>query len=165
MVDFVLAPRLSADLDSAIQNRLIELSRQSTSSTLASAQLFVNQTDYTPLMRSPLAVSIETKVAGASPEEGRLHLGIWTASWYKRMEMLGIDRLPTLPLILVCDHQWSLYFAIDCLDRIEIRGPLQIGMTDHLTRIYALLAVLRLLSTWIDTTFRSWVTNTFITRC
>ncbi|ATY67157.1 hypothetical protein A9K55_000435 [Cordyceps militaris] len=170
MVDFVLAPRLSADLDSAIQNRLIELSRQSKSSALASSQLFVNQTDYTPLMRSPLAISIETKVAGARLEEGRLQLGIWTASWYKRMEMLGIGcgmpdyRLPTLPLILVCDHQWSLYFAIDRLDRIEIRGPLQIGMTDHLTRIYPLLTVLGLLSTWIDTTFRSWVTNTFMPR-
>ncbi|KAK4137026.1 hypothetical protein BT67DRAFT_432735 [Trichocladium antarcticum] len=167
MVDFILAPRLSSELDSAIQNRLIELSRQMKSPALASAQLYLNQTDYTPLTRSPSAVSIETKVAGASLEEGRLQLGIWTAAWYKRMEMLSVGggiqgpQLPTLPLILVHDHQWSLYFAVDRLDRIEICGALQIGMTDNLPNIYQLLTVLRSLGTWIDTTFRSWATDTF----
>ncbi|KAH6628464.1 hypothetical protein F5144DRAFT_594482 [Chaetomium tenue] len=167
MVDFVLSPRLSPGLDVAIQGRLIELSIRAKSAALASAQLNVNQTDYTPLMRSPSAVSIETKVAGASLEEGRLQLGIWTAAWHKRMDMLGVGggmhgpALPTLPLILVHDHQWSLYFAVDRLDRIEVCGALPIGMTDSFPNIYQLLTVLGLLGTWVDTTFRSWATDTF----
>lgn len=167
MVDFVLAPRLSPELDAAIQNKLVEFSMQSRSPALASAQLCLNQTDYTPLTRSPSAISIETKVAGASLEEGRLQLGIWTAAWHKRMEFLGVGggirgpQLPTLPLILVHDHQWSLYFAVDRLDKIEICGALLIGMTDNLPNIYPLLTVLGLLGTWIDTTFRSWATDTF----
>jgi hypothetical protein len=142
MVDFVFAPRLSPDLDVAIQNRLIELSTRAKSTTLASAQLNVNQTDYTPLTRSPSAVSIETRVAGASLEEGRLQLGIWTAAWHKRMEMLGVGggvqgpQLPTLPLILVHDHQWSLYLAVDRLEKIEVYGALPIGMTDSFPNIY-----------------------------
>jgi hypothetical protein len=142
MVDFVFAPRLSPDLDVAIQNRLIELSTRAKSTTLASAQLNVNQTDYTPLTRSPSAVSIETRVAGASLEEGRLQLGIWTAAWHKRMEMLGVGggmqgpQLPTLLLILVHDHQWSLYFAVDRLEKIEVYGALPIGMTDSFPNIY-----------------------------
>jgi hypothetical protein len=142
MVDFVLAPRLSPELDAVIQNRLIGLSTRAKSPALASAQLNVNQTDYTPLTRSPLAVSIETKVAGASLEEGHLQLGIWTAAWHRRMEMRGVGRgmqgpqLPTLPLILVHNHQWSLYFAVDRLERIEVYGALPIGMTDSVSNIY-----------------------------
>ena len=148
MVDFVLAPRLSRELDIAIQNRLIELSIRAKSTALASAQLNVNQTDYTPLTRSPSAVSIETEVAGASFEEGRLQLGIWTAAWHKRMDMLGVGggmqgpQLPTLPLILVHDHQWFLYFAVDRLEKIEVCGALLIGMTDSFPNIYRLLTVL-----------------------
>jgi hypothetical protein len=167
MVDFVLAPRLSRELDAAIQNRLIELSIRAKSTALASAQLNVNQTDYTPLTRSPSAVSIETKVAGASLEEGRLQLGIWTAAWHKHMDMLGVGggvqspRLPTLPLILVHDHQWFLYFAVDRLERIEVCGGLLIGMTDSFPNIYQLLTVLGLLGTWVDTVFRSWTTDIF----
>ncbi|KAL8383527.1 hypothetical protein RB595_010636 [Gaeumannomyces hyphopodioides] len=167
MVDFVFAPRLSPELDVAIQNQLIELSTRAKSTALASAQLNINQTDYFPLTRSPSAVSIKTKVAGANLEEGRLQLGIWTAAWHKRMEMLGVGgrmqspQLPTLPLILVHDHQWSLYFAVGRLERIEICGALPIGMTDSFPNIYQLLTVLGLLGTWVDTTFRSWITDTF----
>ncbi|KAK4042322.1 hypothetical protein C8A01DRAFT_33671 [Parachaetomium inaequale] len=158
---------VTGEVSEGKMNRLIELSTRARSTALASAQLNVNQTDYTPLTRSPSAVSIETKVAGASLEEGRLQLGIWTAAWHKRMEMLGVGggmhgpQLPTLPLILVHDHQWSLYFAVDRLERIEVCGALLIGMTDSFPNIYQLLTVLGLLGTWVDTTFCSWTTGAF----
>ncbi|KAK4119361.1 hypothetical protein N657DRAFT_581839 [Parathielavia appendiculata] len=172
MVDFVLAPDLGSEsqFDSAIQNKLVELAKPMKSSGLISAHLCVNQTDYPPLMRSPAAVTMETKAAGASLEEGRLQLGIWTAAWHKRMETLGVGggkpgpQLPTLPLILTHDHEWSLYFAVDRLDKIDVFGPMQIGMTDNLLNIYQLLTVLGFLGTWIDTTFRSWVINAFCPR-
>jgi hypothetical protein len=102
----------------------------------------VNQTDYTPLLLAPIAVSIETKVGGASLEDGRVQLAVWTAAWHLRMSKLGIGRqsmsghddagettagspaplaneagwtgrLITLPLILTLDHDWTLYFACD----------------------------------------------------
>ncbi|KAK4137954.1 hypothetical protein BT67DRAFT_447641 [Trichocladium antarcticum] len=169
MVDFVLAPDLGAEseLDAAIQNKLVELAKQMKSSGLVSAYLCVNQTDYPPLTRSPAAVTIETKIAGASLEEGRLQLAIWTAAWHRRMETLGVGggkpgpQLPTLPLILTYDHQWSLYFAVDRLDKIEVVGPMPIGMTDNLPNIYQLLTVLGFLGAWVDTTFRAWVINAF----
>ncbi|KAL2201520.1 hypothetical protein P885DRAFT_65755 [Corynascus similis CBS 632.67] len=152
MVDFVLAPHLGSksELDIAIQNKVVELAKQMKSSGLVSAHLCINQTDYPPLMRSPAAVTIETKVARASLEEGRLQLGVWTAAWHRRMEMLGVG-----------GRKWSLYFAANRLDKIEIFGPMQIGMTDNLPNIYQLLRVLGFLGAWIDTTFRSWVINDF----
>jgi hypothetical protein len=145
MVDVVLAPNLASDpaLDSAIQTRLLQLAKQMKPPGLASAFLCVNQTDYHPLTRFPAAITVETKVAGGNLEEGRMQLGIWTAAWHRRMETLGITTgrtsplpLPTLPLILTYDHEWSLYFAVDHVERIDIYGPMPIGMTDNIPKIY-----------------------------
>lgn len=44
----------------------------------------VNQTLYPPLQYSPIACSIETKVAVAA-QDPMLQLGIWVAAWHKRM--------------------------------------------------------------------------------
>jgi hypothetical protein len=128
MVDFVLSPILLANnlappgaaredtgaaIAAAIQNKL------AAQPSAGSCDLGINQTDYSPLLRDPIAVTIETKIGGASSEEGRLQLGIWTAAWHARMSALGVGGgeqgplLPTLPLILTHDHAWSLYFAAD----------------------------------------------------
>ena len=109
-----------------------------------------------------------TKGSGGSTEEGRLQLGVWTAAWHKRMEMLGVGGgterppLPTLPLILVHEHQWWLYFAVDRLKKIEVCDPLWMGSTDDLSHSYQLLTLLGLLSTWVDTIFRGWTTDAFV---
>ncbi|KAK0745143.1 hypothetical protein B0T21DRAFT_280455 [Apiosordaria backusii] len=168
-VNFVLAPNLGPEsgLDFTTQNKLVELAKQRKSSGPVSAPLSVNQTDYPPLMRSPTAVTMVTKVAWASQEEGHMQLGIWTAAWHRRMETLGVGggklgpQLPTLPLILTHDHGWYLYFAVDRLDKIEVLGPMHIGTTDNIPDIYQLLTVVGFLGDWIDTTFRSWVINVF----
>ena len=68
MVDFVLAPKLETELESAIQAKLAALATGK-SPTL---HVSINQTDYTPLTRFPAAVSVETKVAGGNLEEGRM---------------------------------------------------------------------------------------------
>ncbi|KAK3339619.1 hypothetical protein B0T25DRAFT_360832 [Lasiosphaeria hispida] len=167
LVDFTLMPNLSPELDASIQDMLSQLIQKKGSTTVA--DLCINQTEYSPLLRYPVAVSIETKVAGASLEEGQLQLAIWTAAWHKRMEKFGfsgrnVPPLPTLPLILTHDHKWELYFAVDRVDKIEILGTMQIGMTDHLQGIYQLLTVLGQIGAWIDTTFRTWVVNSFHTQ-
>jgi hypothetical protein len=118
MIDFVLTRQLDyenpvhADAELAASIRA-KLERQP-----GSRPLTVNQTDYTPLTRAPVAVAIETKVLGASLEEGRVQLAVWTAAWHRRMEALGIGGrgqapLPTLPLLLTMDHDWTLFFACD----------------------------------------------------
>jgi len=127
-VDFVLSPIVQANnlvppgaasedaglaVAAAIQNKL------AAQPSAGFCDLGVNHTDYSPLLCDPIAVTIETKIGGASTEEGRLQLGIWTAAWHARMSALGVGGgkqgplLPTLPLILTHDHAWSLYFAAD----------------------------------------------------
>lgn len=169
LVDFVLASDVNSDpaLLAAIRDRLLQLATQMKTPALVSAHLCVNQTDYTPLLDSPVAVSIETKVGAGSPEEGRVQLGIWTSAWHKRMEIFRLlareppQLLPTLPLILTHDHEWSLYFAADRSHTIEIYGPMRIGMTDNTQNIYELLAVLERVVAWVGTHFHSWVVGRF----
>lgn len=117
LVDFTLTPNLGPEFDATIQlNNAVTI-----------ADLCVNQTEYHPLQRFPVAVSIETKIAGANLEEGRMQLAIWTAAWHKRMALWGLGAkfgcpLPTLPLILTHDQEWKLFFAVDHPDKI-VRCP------------------------------------------
>lgn len=125
LIDFVLMPNLGPALDATARDVLGPLLQRKPARTVAAAvaDLCVNPTEYLPLQRFPVAVSIETKVAGASAEEGRLQLAIWTAAWHNRMEQLGLGGrnglfLPTLPLILTHDHRWELFLAADRIDKI-----------------------------------------------
>lgn len=205
MVNFVLSPNFTVDggaraasgtsqisnttIDAAIQNKL------AMQPSADSCGLGINHTDDLAFLRAPIAVTIGTKVGGGSLNEGRVQLGKWIAAWHARMAILGVGGgddgplLPTLPLILTHDHQWSLYFAVDrghkivswchplsiCLgdgddaDEAIINGPfeqeilgaMQIGATDTVHGIYRLLASLRLLAEWIETEFRKWVVAAF----
>jgi hypothetical protein len=116
LVDFTLMPNLGPEFDATVRQP-----RKPSGMTIA--DLCINQTEYHPLQRFPVAVSIETKVAGANLEEGRMQLAIWTAAWHKRMEQLGLGGkhgppLPTLPLILTHDQKWELFFAVDHREKI-----------------------------------------------
>jgi hypothetical protein len=110
MVDFalVLRPPEQTPLESHIR-RLVD-------NPLNKHDLItINQSEYTPLQHSPIAISMETKTQHANVEEGSIQLGIWTAAWHKRMDMLDVASgdIITLPLLQVENADWKLYFAID----------------------------------------------------
>lgn len=87
----------------------------------------VNQSIYGPLLKNPIACSIETKTPTARTDPV-VQLGIWTVAWYRRMDTIwrsihGEDttgRAPvvSLPLITIVDHEWSMYYAVDKGDHI-----------------------------------------------
>jgi len=121
----------------------------------------INQTRYDPVRFEPCAVSIETKVQ-ASEEEGKVQLAMWSSAYFARIRsfrqsMDGIRSLSTagdakivstitLPLFLVNRHHWSLLFARDCEDHIEVIGELRVGDTRSLHGMYKLLSALRCLA-------------------
>ncbi|KAI0144470.1 hypothetical protein GGR57DRAFT_332026 [Xylariaceae sp. FL1272] len=130
----------------------------------------VNQTKYAPVVYSPIALSIDTQSGSAAKRDPLLQLGIWTASWHKRMHDLrswmllsrGLAtdisqiRHPTMipvPLISVIGHNWMIYFACDTGDSLVIHGPVQLGSTIDTIRIFALIASLKLVKEWILTEF------------
>ena len=163
MVDFVLAPKLETELESAIQAKLAALATGK-SPTL---HVSINQDRLHPTDAFPGGRIRRDQGGRREPRGGADAAGhIWTAAWHKRMEALGVagknqPRLPTLPLILTHEHQWSLYFAVDRLDKIEVCGPLPIGTIDNLLNIDALLPSLSRLMAWIDRDFRFWVNRVF----
>jgi hypothetical protein len=146
----------------------------------------VSQSTFGPLLFRPPAVSVETKISGGDSEKGKVQVAVWTASWHRRMEKLvassaaaaaavaatggrgaGDARtspLITLPVLLVVEHDWRVYFAVDRGSEgkgIEMVGPLRIGGTDTLMDMYVLLASLRELAAWTAGPFREWVEDLF----
>ena len=90
MIDFVMTRCLDYKDPVAADAELAVAIRAKLECQPDSWPLTANQTDYTPLTRSPVAVAIGTKVLGASMEEGCVQLAVRTAAWHRRMEALGI---------------------------------------------------------------------------
>ncbi|KAH6868975.1 hypothetical protein B0T10DRAFT_569138 [Thelonectria olida] len=129
----------------------------------------VNQTTYGPVRNHPIALAIETKIAMGELEEARLQLGVWVAAWHQRIQMLvdasplllGVDRIITLPLIIVMEHDWRLLFACDRGDRIEVLEDISIGDTKSLIGLYTIMATLRALASWMQKDYVDWLQRLF----
>jgi hypothetical protein len=153
------------------QSSLYELLRTTVLSEPGGSQC-INQTLYPPVQYHPISISVETK-ASASAEEGRVQLGVWTAAWYQRMKafrtsrsesLQAEERMLTLPLLLVVEHEWKLFFACDRGDRLEIVGDMSIGDTKSLIGLYTVVAVLRVLAKWTRNDFKDWISR-FLQSC
>ncbi|KAI0098697.1 hypothetical protein GGR51DRAFT_424328 [Nemania sp. FL0031] len=150
-----------------LQKTIVNLIRQM--SPLDDTYTHVNQTEYQPIDRNPIAVSILAG-AGYQPINSLLHLGIWVAAWHKRMYYLRTwmlmfqgsitdlsqaqhPRLTTVPLIVAKGYTWDLYFAQDRGDNIIIHGPKSLGSTTSIEDTFALLKSLKAMRQWIVTDF------------
>ncbi|KAI0153091.1 hypothetical protein GGR57DRAFT_155603 [Xylariaceae sp. FL1272] len=172
-VDYVLVLDLAetSPLRKTISDLILQISvRDGTS-------VHINQTDYAPICDSPIAVSIETKSKSAA-RDPLLQLGIWIASWNKRMVDLrswmlvsrGLvkdiseikhPKLVSVPLILATGHDWELYFACDQGHSIVIRGPVPLGSTLTTLKMFALLASLKVVKAWVLDAFEKGLTAWF----
>lgn len=135
--------------------------------------MHVNQTAYAPLKKDLVAVSIETK-AERSSDDPLVQLGIWTASWHRRLCYLRHEaqrryglgllqrRLVTVLLIQVVEHEWYLYFACFGVSSITMYGPMRMGSTETLLETYALVASLQAIREWVQTTFFSAMEEWFL---
>ncbi|KAL6364340.1 hypothetical protein LRP88_02260 [Fusarium phalaenopsidis] len=93
-------------------------------------------------------------------------LKLWLAAWYGRVAKFAplpakdpgmLVNLPFLRVLLAVCENWELCFAIDKENEIEVCGSLEIGTTVIVDGLYRLLAVLRLLASWMNQEFRGWV--------
>ncbi|KPM40568.1 hypothetical protein AK830_g5986 [Neonectria ditissima] len=129
----------------------------------------INHTEYSPLTRRPISVSIESKSPNGSPDKALAQLAIWAASHFERLRGLRDAKrrrqgLPSegcipmaLPLLLAIGSSWRLYFAVDTDRDIVIVDTIKLGDTDQLVGCYQVVAALRELAHWTETTFRSWL--------
>ncbi|KAL8404278.1 hypothetical protein RB594_009220 [Gaeumannomyces avenae] len=139
----------------------------------------VNHVLYAPLQWSPIAVSIETKTEESS-RDAMLQLSIWVAAWHNRMDAhrqlirrelpelwtarAGAEeaRIPSTVLFKVVNNSWLLYFACDRGTHIDLLGPFDVGGTQNLKDIYALVAVLLAVRNWMEEGFRDSVAKWFM---
>ncbi|OHF04581.1 hypothetical protein CORC01_00052 [Colletotrichum orchidophilum] len=117
----------------------------------------INHTEYDPFRLQPITVSIETKKPGGDEDMARAHLGVWASAHFLRLhDLLGPKRLGvTLPLLQVTGSTWQILFATETEHEISFRLP----GTDSLLGCYRVMALLRELRKWSETTFHDWFLN------
>lgn len=81
------------------------------------AQCSINQTTYSAVRYSPIAVSIELK-RKLQTRDPVVQGGVWLAAWHRKWEAMrtaanAADRIITLPFIVVTEHQWEIFFLQD----------------------------------------------------
>ncbi|KXJ87379.1 hypothetical protein Micbo1qcDRAFT_216484 [Microdochium bolleyi] len=122
----------------------------------------INQSGYAPIHDRPLAISIETKTPDAGEGGALAQLAVWVSCGHRRVHQLtGTSpetlRLPTMPLLRVVGHTWTLGFAVDLSDKIALVDfPHSIGHTRTVVETYRLLASLRRVVDWADGPYREW---------
>ncbi|KUI71884.1 hypothetical protein VM1G_07471 [Cytospora mali] len=154
-VDFaiVCVPKAGTALHTAIQAVLNHMESK------PALSYSINPSTYGPLVEALIAITLETKTTSAS-RDPLIQLGLVAAAIHRRLHTLPVAGatgsspltktgvIVPLPMVVVTNHQWDLYFAHDNGSSIQLIGPLELGSTASLVQIYMLLASLRLLKTW-----------------
>jgi hypothetical protein len=167
MVDMAIKLRLPgrlSDTTPPADARLVKAIRSAVNEP-ADGLESVNRTMYEPVRFAPVAISIETKAPAGDDEAAKVQLGVWVAAWHHRLEAFrrseGI-KIVTLPLLLITGHHWKLFFACDRGWGIEIVHEMAIGDTQTLLAMYRLVAVLRALGRWVESSYRKWIEEWFL---
>lgn len=120
----------------------------------------INHTISAPLHLNPLAVSIETKTSDAGHQKARAQLALWASAHLTRLAEFVVfaDRggqpdMPTLPLVCVVGSRWFLYFICRQRDSDTRFGEHVLGDTASLISIFKLIASLRRITKWVDSSF------------
>lgn len=129
-VDFalVISPPEEAPLrravDRALQGLAVRALDAAETRDVPEPSQSINPTAYAPLLRDPMAVAIETK-STTGHKDPLVQLGFMIAAFHRRLVTLSspgrpppVRLIPTIPVISVVDHNWTLHFAVDRRNRI-----------------------------------------------
>ncbi|KAF2467996.1 uncharacterized protein BDR25DRAFT_266464 [Lindgomyces ingoldianus] len=116
-----------------------------------------NPSDYSPLCYEPAVLGIETKSPDGGSENGEVQLSVWTMAYFNRLRQLIQDPVSmTLPLLLVVDARWKLYFASDLAHEIHLIDAVDIGTTADIIGCYTILEALRVIFKWVEEIYSPW---------
>ncbi|KAL0929784.1 uncharacterized protein CTRU02_215214 [Colletotrichum truncatum] len=119
----------------------------------------INHTNYAPLRRRPIGLSIETKGHDEGLGDAKTQLLIWFAAQWQSLERLAhrlepLQPLPDfLPGVIIEGHQW--YFVASTKDKSETILWMKqlIGSTEEAIGVYSIVCALQYLSRWIRTVY------------
>ncbi|CAI0650332.1 unnamed protein product [Colletotrichum noveboracense] len=115
----------------------------------------INHTDYNPLRRRPIVLSIESKVEGSGINDAQAQLLIWLeAQWrlLRRLASRGDTPRPLpdfLPAIIIEGHKWYFLACPNNEKKTVLWSELFLGSTQHATGVYSIVCCLQYLSRWI----------------
>lgn len=116
-----------------------------------------NPSDYSPLCYEPIVLGIETKSPDGGSENGEVQLSVWAMAYFNRMRQLIEDPVDmTLPLLLIADARWKLYFASDLAHEIHLIDAVDIGTTADIIGCYTILEALRAIFSWVEEIYCPW---------
>ncbi len=152
----------------------------------------VNQTEYTAISDSPIGLSIDSKTVTTTRDpllQLSIWVAAWHRRMYylrawKSFRANEDDsdsgdlggaggdniteqsrfpiKLVSVPLIIIMEHEWSIYFACDKTTSITLYGPFSLGSTNNIVSLYALISSLRAIKVWIETTFYQGLKHWFL---
>ncbi|KAH6977770.1 hypothetical protein EDB82DRAFT_557157 [Fusarium venenatum] len=110
----------------------------------------ISHTMYDALSQHPTPVFIETKTSA----------GVVARTWYQRLRAAKSTKdLIAVPIMQVHGNVWTVSFAVVNKNKILLLDQsVRIGDTATIIGIYQ-LAILRVIGKWINTTFRTWLSD------
>jgi hypothetical protein len=78
-------------------------------------------------------------------------------AYFNRMRQLIQDPVNmTLPLLLIAEARWKLYFASDLAQEIHLIDAVDIGTTADIIGFYTILEALRVMFRWVEEKYAPW---------
>jgi hypothetical protein len=116
-----------------------------------------NASDYPPLCYEPVILSLKNESSGVSSEDCDAQLSFWIMAHFNRLRQIIQDPVAmTVPLLLITDAGWKLYFASDLADEIHLIAAVNIGSTADILGCYTILEALKVLFDWVEEKFVPW---------
>ncbi|KAJ3532969.1 hypothetical protein NM208_g4684 [Fusarium decemcellulare] len=140
-VDYTLVidPKLNPESEAAID-------------ALWTARKTINHTDFTPLQKLPVAVSIETKRTNQNLDKANLQMNVWQAAQWRLLEELAgataLEELEFLPGILVQGHKWEFVASSYQDGRTILWTERTLGSTQSEMGVFQILAGISRLRQW-----------------
>ncbi|KAL2802474.1 hypothetical protein BJX63DRAFT_113508 [Aspergillus granulosus] len=154
MVDFCIY--IEPEMDDIAFNAILSLRR-------VLPCYVINHTDFLPLRRSPIAISIETKrQGGAQPATAELQLGTWHAAQWNLLEDLiarsggSFDGLSFLPAVIVEGHDWSFAATTREGQKTVLWLEKKFGSTSDVVGVYKTVWGLQRLAKWASEVYWPW---------
>lgn len=125
----------------------------------------INHTDFAPLRRRPIALSIESKTTGHQLLEAEVQVGVWLAAQWRMLESL--PRRPTpesdiatdpaaaafpsfLPAVIIQGHDWHFVATTRTSACTTLWAKQTFGSSGTVLGIYQIVCVLRYLAQWAE---------------
>ncbi|KAJ4312672.1 hypothetical protein N0V84_009816 [Fusarium piperis] len=126
----------------------------------------INHTDYPPLLRRPVCLSIETKLTGQDWQAALEQTSIWlTAQWACLDKLAGKEVVATslefLPALIVQGHDWWFVATTrnmrpDARYETVLWSKVFIGSTASARGVYQVVTTLQRLAKWCSETYWPW---------